>query len=402
MALYYYRGFTRNEKKVSGQIDAQSEQEVKNSLEKQEIFPIHIVLATKVRQGFSFKSLFSRAVSIKDKILFTKQLAVLLKSGVPLLQAIDLLSEQFEGKFKSILVEVKDGLKEGASLANCLSKYPQIFDKTYVQLVNAGEASGKLESILDRLTGYLERREEITKKVKKAFSYPLFQLCLTMAVVTVLLAFVVPRFEKVFKSQGKDLPEATRLLLYISSLFTKHYILLFSILLALIAGLYYWSKTPKGGYIIDKAKLHIPVISFFTRMSAVVQFCSTLGMLLEGGVNLAEALDIVCKIIDNKILADTLNEARDKIVKQGKISQYLKQTKIFPPIAVYLINTGQQSGHLDQMLLTVSKNYEVELAELSDSLAAKIEPAMLLFMAGIVGFIVMAVMMPIVDVTNLL
>ena len=403
MALYFYQGFDNKEKRVNGSIDAQSEQEVKAHLSSQGIFPTKIILSSSlVSQGFSFKNLFIGGVSVKDKILFTKQLAVLLKSGVPLLQSIELLSSHLEGRLKSILVDVKDNLKGGMSFANCLAKYPKTFDNTYIQLVNAGEASGKLEMILDRLTHYLERREEITKRVKKAFSYPLIQLGITVMVVIALVTLVVPSFEDIFKSQKQDLPMTTKFLMDVSHLLIDHYVLILASILAVILGFYYWAKTPQGGYTIDKIKLHIPIVSFFARMGAVVSFCSSLGMLLEGGVNLAEALSIVCKIINNRILSDTLEEAKENIVKQGKISQYLSKTKIFPPIAIYLINTGEQSGQLDQMLLTVSKNYEVELMELSDSLAAKIEPIMLLLMAGVVGFVVMAVMSPIMRMTEVL
>ena len=145
---------------------------------------------------------------------------------------------------------------------------------------------------------------------------------------------------------------------------------------------------------IDRIKLKLPIVGYFTRMNAIVQFCYTLGMLLEGGVNLAESLDIVVSIIDNRVLADALREARDKIIKQGKIAQYLKQTNIFPPIATYLISTGEQTGQLDAMLLTVAKNYEEELGEYADGLSAKIGPVLLILMAVIVGFIVIALMLP--------
>ena len=402
MALYFYKGFSANEKKVSGHIDAQSEHEVKLHLTRQNIFPTQIVLASKSRQGFSFKNLFVRSISTKDKILFTKQLAVLLKSGVPLLQAMELLCDQFEGKLNSVLVDIKDSLKEGSSLANSLGKYPRMFDNTYVQLVKAGEASGKLEVILDRLVEFLERRENISKRIKKAMSYPIMQICFTLGILVFLLIKIVPQFDELFKSQGAELPIQTKILMSISSLFSDHYILLLITTLGLFLSLYYFVNTSKGAYIFDKIKLKIPVIRFFARTGAVVQFCSTLGMLLEGGVNLSDALDIVCKIINNRILADTLNEAKDKIVKQGKISQYLKQTEIFPSIAIYLINTGEQSGHLDQMLLTVAKNYEQELSELTDSLSSKIEPIMLLIMTGAVGFIVMSIMLPVVKSAGML
>jgi len=153
--------------------------------------------------------------------------------------------------------------------------------------------------------------------------------------------------------------------------------------------------------IIDRIKLKIPIVGYFARMSAIVQFCSTLGMLLESGVNLAESLDIVCSIVDNKILSDTLREARDKIVKEGKISKYLKQTKIFPPMAIYLIRTGEESGQLDKMLITVAQNYESDLQDLTTTLSAQLDPLLLLLMAAVVGFIVLSIMLPIVNMTQL-
>ena len=168
-------------------------------------------------------------------------------------------------------------------------------------------------------------------------------------------------------------------------------------LIAGIIGYRYWKSTAAGARMIDQIKLKLPVIGYFTRTNAIVQFSYTLGMLLEGGVNLAEALDIVVNIIDNRVLAGELSEARDKIIKQGKIAQYLKQTGIFPPIATYLISTGEQTGQLDKMLLTVAENYEDELGEYADSLSAKIGPVLLILMALIVGFIVIALMLPMIQ-----
>lgn len=157
---------------------------------------------------------------------------------------------------------------------------------------------------------------------------------------------------------------------------------------------YYWSSTPEGGRTIDRIKLNLPLIQYFVKTKAVVQFSSTLGMLIESGVNLAESLDIVVNIIDNKVLAEALKGARENIIKQGKIAQYLKQTNIFPPIAIYLIKTGEETGNLDTMLLEVARNYENDLTELVDGMTAKIGPALLLVMAVVVGFIVVAIAVP--------
>lgn len=401
MALYFYQGFSRDGKKVSGYLDAPSVQSVKDQLTKQQIYPTSITSAQQEARIPWYQRLFARGVSTKDKILFTKQLAVLLRSGVPLLQALELLIDYFEGQFRSILVTIKDDVKEGQSLAHAITKYPKIFDSIYVQLVRAGEASGKLEMILERLTIYIERQEEIRKKVSGALRYPIMQLAVALIVVGVMMVYVVPQMAQIFSESGKELPESTRLVMSISDFFVHYYAALLVLLAAVGVGFSYWYSTKAGKRRVDQLKLKLPLIKYFAKTEAIVQFSRTLGILTEGGVNLSESLDIVCKIIDNQVLADALNEARDKIIKQGKIAQYLKQTGIFPPIAIYLINTGEESGKLDTMLLTVAETYEDELSELADSLTAAIGPVLLVVMGLIVGFIVMAVAGPLMQMGDI-
>ncbi len=402
MALYSYQAYAKDGKKVSGTLDAQSQEAALQQITKQGMYPINVQLA-KDQSGAQawYKKLFQKGITLKDKILFTKQLAVLLKSGVPLLQALELLIEQFEGRLKSIVIAIKDGIKEGKSFADGLSKYPKVFDTIYVQLVRAGEASGKLEMILERLVEYMERRAELTKKVKGALSYPLIQLGVVALIVVALLTFVIPTLTQTFTAQGTKLPATTQFLITLSDFIRTYYIAIIIFIIVPLFCIDYWSKTPSGARTVDKIKLKIPVVSFFTRMGAVVQFSRTLGMLLESGVNLSESLDIVVKIIDNRILKDALSKARDNIIKQGKIAEYLRQTGIFPPIAIYLLKTGEESGQLDFMLLTVAKNYEADLSDFSDALASKLEPIMLLVMAVVVGFVVLSIVQPMMQMTKL-
>jgi type II secretory pathway component PulF len=400
MALYSYQAYSKEGKKISGTIDAPTLQSAKDQLAKQGIYIIGITQASQEAALPFYKRLFTKKIKPKEKILFTKQLAVLLKSGVPLLQALELLTEQFEGQVRSMIVAIKDDVKEGTSFADALKKYPKVFENIYVQLVRAGEASGKLEVILDRLTTYLERQAAIKRKIKAATSYPLMQLGVAVLVVIVLMVFVVPQMTDIFESQEQGLPMATRILIAISSFLTTYYIFIIIFLIVAIIAFRAWRATPSGKRIIDEIKLKIPLVKYFTRMGAVVQFSQTLGMLLAAGVNFSQALDIVVNITDNRVLADALSEARDKIIKQGKIAQYLKQTGIFPPIAIYLINTGEQTGQLDFMLNTVAQNYEVELGELADSLSSKLSIILLLVMAAIVGFIIMAIAIPIMNMSG--
>jgi type II secretory pathway component PulF len=204
----------------------------------------------------------------------------------------------------------------------------------------------------------------------------------------------VPTITNTFRKQGATLPLPTRILVGMSETLQNYYILVGAFFVIIPVGIYMWSRTEKGSYRLDQIKLKIPIVKYFARMGAVVQFSNTLGMLLQAGVNLSESLHIVTNIVDNKILTQKLKTAEDKIIKQGKISQYLKQTGLFPPVAIYLINTGEQSGQLDHMLITVARYYEDELSEYSDGLSARLGPIMILLMAMIVGSVILAVVLP--------
>ncbi len=299
-----------------------------------------------------------------------------------------------------MLITIKDDLKEGTALAAAIAKYPDVFDKIYVQLVRAGEASGKMESVLERLIVFYERKEDLRKRISGALTYPIIQLVVAVLVVVFLMVFVVPNIVKSAVAGGKELPLPTKIVISLSNIFQHYYLAIFIILGALYAVFKYIKSTDAGARVIDTLKLKLPMIKYFTRINAVVQFSQTLGLLISSGVNLSESLDIVVSIVDNKILADTLNEARDKIIKQGKIAQYLKQTNLFPPIAIYMIGTGEESGQLDVMLLTVSRNYEEELGEIADKITASLGPVMTIFMAIAVGFIITAVALPIIQQTQ--
>lgn len=400
MPLYHYESFSRRGTTVAGTIDAPSMAAAKEMLQGQGLMPIKIAEAsTSGKSGLAL--LFEKKVEFKIIIIFTKQLSVLLKSAVPLLQALELLIEQFNDPFRRILVGIKDGVKSGESLAKELGKHPKIFSNVYVQLVRAGEASGKLDIILLRLTEYLEKAEATRKHIKKAMSYPIMMLSFAFLVVIALLVGLVPKIKDVFSKMGKELPGPTQLLISMSDLVTGHFVLLMGTIIGLIVLFTYWKSTPKGKYKLDELFLRFPLTAYFSRTRAVVQFSKTLGMLLESGVNLSEALDIVCNIVDNKVLTKKLNEARDKIIKEGKISKYLKETGIFPNIASYMINTGEQSGKLAEMLLTVGNDYEVELNELSEGLTAKINPIMTVVLGLIVTFVVLSIFMPIMSMGDL-
>lgn len=395
MPLYKYDSFNRSGKKMSGTIDAASKQDAITILRGQGLMPTNITETSHGASQSALASMFAKKVDIRTKVLFTKQLSILLRSGVPLLQSFEILINQFEGEFKQILINIKDGLKSGESIASEMAKYKKVFPNVYVQLVKAGEASGKLDTILNRLTTYLEKSEATKKKIKKALSYPIGMLGFAGLVVVGVMNFLVPQLEEMFADMGKDLPGPTKALIEMSHFFRDYAIPLLIVTVGGIIGFVSWKATPAGRYKIHSLILRMPMVSYFAKTKAVVQFSKTLGMLLESGVNLAEALDIVCNIVDNEVLTQKLVEAKENIIKEGKIAKYLKKTGIFPPIASYMISTGEESGKLADMLLTVGHDYDEELTELAEGMTAKITPIMTAVLASIVLFVIMAILLPV-------
>lgn len=401
MPLYYYQSFTRAGKQVTGTIDAPSPQGAKELLQGQGLMPTSIEPAGSAQQGFSLSSLFAKKVDEKTVVMFTKQLGVLLRSGVPLLQAFELLTEQFEQPFQGILISVKEGIKGGEAMADQLAQHPNAFSNVYIQLVRAGEASGKLDTILERLVEYMVRASETKKKVKKAMSGPLQQLGMIGAVVVGMLTYLVPRMAEMFTKTGQELPGPTILLMAMSDLMVNYFLWVVGGGIVCAFLFMRWKSTESGRYMLDDWTLRIPMFSYFSKTKAVVQFSQTLGMLLESGVNLSEALDIVCEIVENKVLTQKLKEARDNIIKEGKIARYLKETGLFPSMASYMISTGEESGKLAEMLLSVGRDYDEELIEITESLTGKISPIMTILTAAIVMFIVLAIFMPIMEMGDM-
>ena len=257
MPLFEYQAFAKNGTRQRGTIDAPSQEAAREMIIKNDLYPTEVRLLEEGERQSLFariRSVFSR-VSLKDKVLFTKQLAVLLKAGVPLLQALDLLIEQFEGTLHSILISVRDDVREGKSLADGLRKFPKVFDNIYIQLVRAGEASGKLEVILDRLTEFMERRQEITKRIKSALTTPMIQLFAVVVVVIVLLTMVLPNIVQTFISQGAELPFATRMLMGMSNLIRSYWLIILAVLILLIIAFRFWKRTPSGARTMMRSSL---------------------------------------------------------------------------------------------------------------------------------------------------
>ena len=403
MAFFQYQAFFKEGRKVNGVIEAQNIQQAKTELIKQGLYPVFVIpeLTQESKESF-FTSLFALSLSLQDKIFFTKQLVMLLKSGIALTESLNLMVHQTPSYVRPMIEKMRDELKEGESFATVLSYYPKSFSNLYIQLVKAGEASGQMDKVLLRLAAFLEEEAEFNETVSKAIQGPLIQLLLVVAVAVGLLTVIVPKLVDVFTSMGKkELPLLTKIVIGISNFLVNHYILLAALILSIITVYSIWIQSKMGKYVMDIIKLQLPVISYFTRVIAVVQFSQTLGLLLESGVNIAEALGIVVQIVDNQVLVTALISAKESILKEGRVADYLKKTNLFDPVDIHLINTGEQSGALDTMLIQVGKYNQDELRQYSFKLTSILNPMATVLLAVVVGVILFAVMGPIMSITEM-
>ena len=402
MAFYLYQAFSREGKKVNGRLDATSIQAARDLLSQQGLYPVSVLLQT--TDNFSY-GIFSRflqpSMTLQEKVFFTKKLAVLLRSGIALTDVLTLMIDQAPVALRGMITKLRDELKEGSSFAAALSLYPNNFPPLYIQLVRAGEASGQMEKVLNRLAYFLEEQAAFNQAISSAIRGPLIQLGLVFIIAGFLLTLIVPKIADVFKGvAGKALPSITVAVLALSDALLHHYHII-GIVAVIVSTLYIaWSHSSSGKFIIDTIKLKLPIIKYVTRMRAVIQFAQTLGLLLESGVNIAEALDIVVQIVDNQILVNALKKARDNIIKQGKVTEYLQKTALFSSESIHLIGTGEQSGSLDIMLMQVGNYSQEELSEFMRGITTLLNPLSMLILAGVVGTIIFAIMAPIMDLAN--
>jgi type IV pilus assembly protein PilC len=403
MAFFSYQAFSKDGKRVNGTIEANNSQNVREQLSSKGLYVVSVVLQddNNILSKSFFSSLFQPKFNLKDKIFFTKQLSLLLKSGIALTDALNLMIDQSPKYLQPMITKMRDELKEGTAFANVLNYFPKSFPPLYIQLIRAGEASGQMEKVLLRLASFMEEKEEFDQAVSSAIRGPLIQLVLIFGISLFLLTTMVPKISDVLISLNKPLPDLTKIVMSISNIILNNYIMLaffggFIFLIYLL-----WSNSKSGKMILDTFKLKIPIIKHFTRVTAVVQFSQTLGLLLESGVNISEALDIVVQIVDNQILVTALKKAKDNILKQGKVTEYLQKTNLFSAVDIHLIGTGEQSGSLDSMLNQIGKYNQDDLRQFSSGLTTILNPLTMIVLAIIVGTIIAAVMGPIMGMSEI-
>ena len=389
MPIFQYKGYRTDGSEAAGSIEANSLKDAVLRLKDSGLYPKDVIEAAYKDS----KGLFRRPdISLLPST--TRQLSTLLSSGVPLMDALNSLSEENKGYWKNMLVNIKEKVAGGSSLSKALEEYGNIFPVFYVNMVAAGEASGNLDKVLSRMSGFLEAQENLKSKVRASMIYPVFMICVGFIVLSFLFTFVIPKITRIFKDTATALPFITVILITISDIFQRYWWLLIGLLLGGITG--FKRMREKKRVFIDKLILRLP--GNILQSLYYGRFARTLGFLLEGGLPVLRALELSAKSIGNQVLEMKVMEAGKHVAEGARLSASLEG---FPPVLLQLISTGERSGQLIEILKNAADSYEDEFSRRVQKALTLLEPAMVLFMGLIVGLIVLAVLLPIFQLNQL-
>ena len=397
--VYKWSGKASNGKIVKGEITAASDQDVKSYLRRQRIIPKSISKKPKAL----FASFGGGRVTDKDLVIFTRQFSTMIGAGLPLVQALEILSTQTENKFFAKTVgEIKNEVEGGSTFADALKKHPKIFSDLYTNMVAAGEAGGILDTILIRLAAYIEKAQNLKRKVKGAMVYPSVVITVAIMVIVIIMVFVVPTFGTMFATLGGTLPMPTQIIISASDFLagTGGLICLGSII-AFVIFIMQFKKTERGRKIIDRFILKMPVVGILFKKVAVAKFTRTLGTLISSGVPILDGLNITAKTAGNKVVEESVLKVRQGVSEGKTIAEPLSEAKVFPPMVTQMIAVGESTGALDNMLEKIADFYDDEVDIAVSNLTSMIEPILMVFLGGTIGFIVVAMYLPIFKLITL-
>jgi type IV pilus assembly protein PilC len=396
MPVFNYTARTLTGELQSGSIDLPSENDVVAHLRKNRMIVVKVQQAPK-----DIKISFGGGIGTRDIVIFTRQFATMINSGLPLVQALDILAEQPENpKLKVVTKAVVYDVESGHTLADALRKHPKAFSDLYVNMVAAGEAGGILDTILLRLATFMEKNDALVRKVKGAMIYPSVIFSVAGLCVMVLLIFVIPVFQQMFSSIGQQLPLPTRIVIGMSNILKGYW---WAIGLAIAATSWATRRyyaTPAGRLNLDKVLLVTPVLGDVIRKSSVSRFTRTLGTLIASGVSILDGLEITAKTAGNRVIHDAVMESRNSIAGGETIAAPLQKSKVFPPMVISMIAVGEQTGGLDEMLSKIADFYDEEVDAAVENLLAAMEPVMIVFLGGVVGGMIIAMYLPIFSMIN--
>lgn len=408
MPIFQYKALTPTGQTKAGILDADTPKDARKRLRKDQIYVTEIWPLKKGGAGISGRGLKmeinlpQRSESVGIMSNFTRQFATLLRAGTPLAEALQVLIEQAPNRrFEAVLRDVRERVTGGEGVAEAMENHPRTFNELYVNMVKAGEASGHLDDVLDRIGEYLRRQNQMRNKVLSALMYPIIMVCVGTLVVFVLMQFVVPKILKLVTSKGGQLPVPTAILKAVSEFVGNYWLLLAILVAAFFVALGAVKRRKRGRYFLDKIKLYLPIFGDLFRKQAISRFAVTFATLLRSGVPVLEALGIVKDVVDNAVMAEIVGLIHDRIVEGTDISTPLKKSKLFPPVVGHMISVGEQSGQLETILTQLAEAYDEEIDVATQRMTAVLEPIMILLIAGIVAFIVLSVLLPMLQAANL-
>jgi type II secretion system protein F len=406
MPQFAYKAKKDDGSVVTGTLQAESERSALDSLGRMGVFPMEIQTegqapataapAAAAPQGRR------RRLKAADVALFTRQLADLLKAGVPINRALRTLSQQTSNpELRETVLEIEKSISSGSTLHQALQKYPKVFGALYVNMVKAGEMGGFLEDVLHRLALFIEKDQELRSRVSSALAYPILLLVIGTFAVAFLMVFFIPRFSEIFKKMGDNLPIPTQIVMTVSYFFRDYWFVVFGGLAFLIAGIRQAAETVRGRRFLDRLRVRAPLFGDIVRKNSVSRFTRTLGTLLKSGVPILAALGIAKEAMGNVVLMDDIDEASAG-VKQGRsLAEILRKSRYFPSMVVDMIAVGEEGGNLDEVLINVADSYDLQVERSIRVFVTLFEPALLLVMAALVGFIVISMLLPVFSLSSM-
>lgn len=392
MPTFAYEGRTSDGQTKKGKIDAVDANAARNQLKRQNINPTSV---SEAKAGIQLE-FFKPKVTTRDLVIFTRQFATMIDSGLPLVQCLDIQSKQAENEtFRTELGAIKESVESGSTFADALKRFPGTFDELYQNMIAAGEVGGILDTILNRLAVYLEKAEALKRQIKGALMYPVITVLVAGVVVVILLLFVVPSFQEMFADMGAGLPALTQMVIDMSEWLQVNWWIVGLALAGTLWGLRTFYKTEKGNVVLDGVMLKLPVFGDLLTKVAVARFCRTLGTMLSAGVSILEALDICGRTSGNKIIEGAISTVRQGISEGRNISEPLAEAKVFPDMVVQMISVGEATGALDVMLNKVADFYEDEVDQAVEAMTSLLEPIIMVFLGIVIGGLVIAMYLPI-------
>ncbi len=398
MSVFLWEGKDASGKRVSGELEARDTQAVFNALRAQRIMPNVSRIREKgkgLEREIKLPGMAAR-VKAKDVVIFTRQFATMIDSGLPLVQGLDVLAKQSDNPaFQKVLFGVKEHVETGGTLAEALKKYPKVFDDLYTNMVDAGENGGILDIILERIAVHLEKSLKLRREIKTAMIYPSVVISAAVIVTAVLLIFVIPTFAELFQDFGAALPLPTQIVISISNFVVDNIIALLGATAAIIIFLFRFMRTDRGREVVHPMALRMPIFGDIIKKVSVARFTRTLGTMLSSGVPILEALNICAKTAGNKVVEKDVFRARISISEGKSMTEPLMESPVFPPMVTQMIGVGEQTGALDAMLQKIADFYEEEVDNAVNAMKQLIEPVMILFLGVIVGGLIISMYLPI-------